>query len=45
LIKLRFFAGMSVEEAAQTLRISRSSAYEHWTYARAWLQHEIYGKD
>src|SRR6478735_7948578 len=35
--KLRIFAGMSVEEAAQALSTSRASAYRHWTYARAWL--------
>jgi RNA polymerase sigma factor (TIGR02999 family) len=35
--KLRIFAGMSVEEAAQALSTSRASAYRQWTYARAWL--------
>ena len=35
--KLRLFAGLSVEEAAQALSTSRASAYRHWTYARAWL--------
>lgn len=35
--KLRIFAGLSVEEAAQTLATSRASAYRQWTYARAWL--------
>ena len=43
LIKLRYFAGLSVEEAAAALGISRSSAHEHWTYARAWLHSEVYG--
>src|SRR5215469_1956822 len=37
IVKLRLFAGMSVEEAAGCLGISRASAYRHWTYARAWL--------
>ena len=37
LVKLRLFAGMSVEEAARCLGISRATAYRHWTYARAWL--------
>jgi RNA polymerase sigma factor (TIGR02999 family) len=37
LVKLRLFAGLSVEHAADLLGISRSAAYEHWTYARAWL--------
>ena len=37
LAKLRLFAGLSVEEAAQVLRLSRATAFRHWTYARAWL--------
>jgi RNA polymerase sigma factor (TIGR02999 family) len=43
LVRLRYFAGMSVEEAAELSGLSRSSAYEHWAYARAWLHHELYG--
>jgi ECF sigma factor len=35
--KLRIFAGLSVEEAAQALSTSRASAYRQWAYARAWL--------
>jgi RNA polymerase sigma factor (TIGR02999 family) len=35
--KLRIFAGLSVEEAAQALSTSRASAYRQWTFARAWL--------
>ena len=35
--KLRIFAGLSVEEAAQALFTSRAGAYRQWTYARAWL--------
>ena len=35
--KLRIFAGLSVEEAAQALSTSRATAYRQWTYARAWL--------
>jgi RNA polymerase sigma factor (TIGR02999 family) len=38
--KLHLFAGMSIEEAARCLGISRASAYRHWTYARAWLRAE-----
>jgi RNA polymerase sigma factor (TIGR02999 family) len=34
LIELRYFAGLSIEEAAAMVGISRSSAYEHWAYAR-----------
>jgi RNA polymerase sigma factor (TIGR02999 family) len=37
LVKLRFFAGLRVEEAAAALGISRRSAEREWTFARAWL--------
>jgi RNA polymerase sigma factor (TIGR02999 family) len=37
LVKLRYFAGLSEEEAAAALGISRATASRHWTYARAWL--------
>jgi RNA polymerase sigma factor (TIGR02999 family) len=37
-VKLRLYAGLSVEEAAEALRLSRAQAYRHWTYARAWLR-------
>ena len=37
LIKLRLFAGLSIDEAANVLGVSRSTAYDHWAYARAWL--------
>ena len=43
LVRLRYFAGLSVEEAAEIVGLSRSTAYEHWAYARAWLHHEVYG--
>ncbi len=36
--KLRLYAGMSVEEAAEVLGLSRATAYRHWTYARAALR-------
>jgi RNA polymerase sigma factor (TIGR02999 family) len=39
LVKLRYYAGFTVEEAAAALNISRSTAYEHWAYGRAWLGH------
>ena len=45
LVKLRYFAGFSVEEAAETIGVSRSTAFEHWSYARAWLRCEIQGDD
>jgi RNA polymerase sigma factor (TIGR02999 family) len=37
LVNLRFFAGLTTEEAAQMLGISPATAYRHWNYARAWL--------
>jgi DNA-directed RNA polymerase specialized sigma24 family protein len=37
LVKLRFFAGLTVEEAANCLGISRATADRWWAYARAWL--------
>ena len=36
-VKLRFFAGFSLEETAECLNISRATAERHWAYARAWL--------
>jgi len=41
LIKLRYFAGLTATQAAQALGIARSTADEHWAYARAWLKVEI----
>ena len=38
LVKLRYFAGLSLTEAAQALGVSRTKAYEQWAYARAWLR-------
>src|SRR5262249_30753306 len=37
LVKLRYFAGLTLEEAAQLLGISRATADRYWAYARAWL--------
>jgi RNA polymerase sigma factor (TIGR02999 family) len=36
-VKLRFFAGFTLEETAQMLGISRATAERHWAFARAWL--------
>jgi predicted DNA-binding protein (UPF0251 family) len=33
----RVFAGLSMEEAAAALGLSRATAYREWTFARAWL--------
>jgi RNA polymerase sigma factor (TIGR02999 family) len=38
LVQLRYFGGFSVEDAAEHLGIARSTAYEHWAYARASLR-------
>jgi RNA polymerase sigma factor (TIGR02999 family) len=38
LIRLRYFAGLSIEEAAECVGIARSTAYEHWAYARVRLR-------
>jgi RNA polymerase sigma factor (TIGR02999 family) len=37
LVKLRYFAGLGEQEAADVLGISRATAARHWAYARAWL--------
>jgi RNA polymerase sigma factor (TIGR02999 family) len=37
LVKLRFFAGLTLEEAAKILQISTPTAKRYWAYARAWL--------
>jgi len=41
LIRLRFFAGLKIEEAAQVLQISERTAKRYWTFARAWLYDEL----
>lgn len=41
LVKLRYFVGMTIEEAGQTLGIGEATAYRYWAYARAWLFKEI----
>jgi len=43
LVKLRFYAGLTLEEAAQMLDISPATADRHWAYARAWLYNELSG--
>jgi RNA polymerase sigma factor (sigma-70 family) len=45
LVTLRYFAGLSVQEAADTLGISRATADRYWSYARTWLYCELRGKD
>jgi RNA polymerase sigma factor (TIGR02999 family) len=41
LLQLRFFAGLTLEEAAQHLGLSHRTAYRRWAYARAWLRREL----
>jgi RNA polymerase sigma factor (TIGR02999 family) len=41
LIKLRLFAGLSVEQAGKALGLTRTTAYRQWTYARAWLRAQM----
>ncbi len=41
LVKLRYFVGLSIPEAAEILGISASSVDRHWAYARAWLHQQI----
>lgn len=45
LVNLRYFAGCSIDEAADLLGISRTSAKRYWAYARAWLLAELYDSD
>jgi len=44
LVKLRYFVGMTIEEAAQVLGISEATAKRYWAYSRAWLCAEMKGK-
>ena len=43
LVELRYFAGLTVDEAGKALGISTATAYRHWNYARAWLHGELLG--
>jgi RNA polymerase sigma factor (TIGR02999 family) len=45
LVKLRYFAGFTVPEAAEALGISTTTADRYWTYARAWLVRELAASD
>ena len=42
--RLRLFAGLSVEESAESLGISRAAAFREWAYARAWLAAALSGE-
>jgi RNA polymerase sigma factor (TIGR02999 family) len=41
LVKLRYFAGLTIEQVAEIQGISRRSVIDHWAYARSWLTREI----
>ena len=41
LVKLRFFAGLTLKQAAESLGLSERTAERQWAYARAWLFHEL----
>ena len=41
LVKLRYFAGLTIDEADEALGVSASTADRHWAYARAWLYRRI----
>jgi RNA polymerase sigma factor (TIGR02999 family) len=43
LVELRYFAGLTVDQAGKALGISTATAYRHWNYARAWLHSELRG--
>ena len=44
LVKLLYFAGLNLDEAAAVQGLSRTTAYRHWLFARAWLHDAIAGK-
>jgi RNA polymerase sigma factor (TIGR02999 family) len=41
LVELRFFAGLTLPQAAQCLGFTERTAYRHWAYARAWLRRQL----
>jgi RNA polymerase sigma factor (TIGR02999 family) len=41
LVKLRYFAGLTIDQVAQIQGISRRSVIDHWAYARSWLAREV----
>jgi RNA polymerase sigma factor (TIGR02999 family) len=45
LVKLRYFAGLAIEQAAEALGVSSRTADRYWVYARAWLYKEIARQD
>jgi RNA polymerase sigma factor (sigma-70 family) len=41
IVELRFFGGLSIEETARILNVSPGTVMRDWTFARAWLKHEM----
>src|SRR5262249_48865824 len=44
LVKLHYFAGLTIEQAAEVLGLSRATAYRQMTFARAWLRCQLSGE-
>ena len=44
LVKLRFFAGVSLEDTARMLGVSPGTAKRYWVYARSWLYGKLHGE-
>jgi len=44
LVQLRFFAGLTLEQSAEALGVSKATADRYWAYARAFLYHEVEGR-
>jgi RNA polymerase sigma factor (TIGR02999 family) len=45
IVMLRFFAGLTIEQAAEAMGLSRTTVNEEWAFARAWLHSEMGGDD
>lgn len=45
LVELRFFAGLSIKEAAEVLGVSEGTVMRDWTLAKAWLRREVIGDE
>jgi len=43
-VELRFFGGLSAEETAEVLKVSRLTVIRDWNFARGWLRSELRGK-
>ena len=43
IVELRYFAGLTIEETSEALRISPATVKREWTFARAWLHHQLGG--